>query len=413
MALATALGALRHPRFRVYFFAQGISILGGFVQQVALAWLIYRLTGSSALLGITAFCTLAPQLFIGPLAGAWIDRHDKRHLLLLVESLMAAQALGLALLTWAGLITPPLIVAMALLQGVLNAVDLPTRQSLLLNLVGGRAHLASAIALNAATFNIGRLVGPPLGGLLIGVSSEAWCFALNGVSYLVLIGSIGLMRLDAGPATRSSVGGALREGLRYMTGNFAFRSLLLHVAVLNTTAMSYVVLMPLFAKAVYGGNAVTLGLLLGAAGGGALVASLFLGSLHSPARAAAFVSRISVLTALVMAGIALTRHAGLALPLLALLGFGISIGNVGTNSVLQGIAPDAMRGRVVAVFAGIRFGFDALGGLAAGFAAARFGAPTTLLGSAVLLGIAALFLFRRSARLCTDVERQHRELTQP
>lgn len=381
------------------------------MQQVALSWLVYRITGSSALLGITAFCTLAPQLLIGPLAGAWIDRHDKRHLLLLVESLMAMQALALALLTWSGLITPPLIVGMALMQGMLNAVDLPTRQSLLLDLVGSREHLASAIALNAVSFNIGRLAGPPLGGLLIGISSETWCFSLNAASYFVLIASIGLMKIEVGPATRASVGGALREGLRYMVGNFAFRILMLHLMVLNLTAMTYVVLMPLFAKAVFAGNAMTLGLLLGAAGAGALVGSIFLGSLHTPARAAAFVTRMSLLTALVMAGVSLTHHAGLALPLMVLLGFGISIGNVGTNSVLQGIAPDVLRGRVVAVFAGIRFGFDALGGLAAGFAAARFGAPLTLLASAGLLGVASLFMLRRSNRLCGEVERQHRELT--
>jgi MFS family permease len=410
MNFASSVSALRHRRFRTYFIAQAISILGGFIQQVALSWLVFRLTGSSELLGITAFCSMIPQLFLGPVAGAWIDRSDKRKLLILVESLMAVQALGLALLTWNGMITPGMIVAMSLLYGILNAVDLPTRQSLLLDLVGGRQDLGSAIALNAVTFNIGRFIGPPIAGVLVGLTSEAACFALNGLTFAVLIGSVLRMRIESLPNSRSTLRGALTEGLEFMAGNLAMRSLLLHLMVFNLTSASYVVLLPMFAKLVFGGNAITLGLLWGAAGGGALAGTLFLGTLHTPPRAAAVIPLMSGMTALSLVAIALTGQLAFALLLLALLGFALSITNVGTNTVLQGIAPDALRGRVVSVFAGIRFGFDAFGGLLAGLIAGYAGAPATLLGEGVLLGMASLWLLRRRNSLRKDVERQHQSL---
>src|SRR6218665_3994922 len=183
----SALRALRHRNFRLYFFGHSISTLGTWIQQVALAWLVYHLTNSAALLGITTCAALLPQLLVGPLAGAWIDRHDKRRLLILVEGLLGIQALVLALLTHTGHITPELLVAMAALLGVLNAVDTPLRQSLLSQFVDDRADLPNALALNAMLFTLSRFIGPPLAGLLLGFVSEAVCFALNAFSYLALM----------------------------------------------------------------------------------------------------------------------------------------------------------------------------------------------------------------------------------
>jgi MFS family permease len=175
------LRALEHRNFRLYFFGQAVSILGSWIQQVAMAWLVYRLTGSAALLGVTAFAALIPQLLVGPLAGAWIDKHDKRKWLMRVQGLLAAQALVLAGLTWMGWVGPGLLVLMAVLLGVLNSFDTPLRQSLISVFVARREDLPNALALNAMLFNTGRFIGPPVAGLLLGLTSEAACFALNAV----------------------------------------------------------------------------------------------------------------------------------------------------------------------------------------------------------------------------------------
>lgn len=369
------LRALRHRNFRLYFAGHAISTLGTWIQQVALAWLIYRLSGSAALLGLTTCVALLPQLFVGPLAGAWIDRHDKRRLLILVETLLGVQALVLALLTWLGWINPTLIVAMAALMGVLNAFDTPLRQSLLSQFVDDRADLPNALALNAMLFTSSRFVGPPLAGLLLGVSSEALCFFLNGLSYLALV--IGLLLIHLRPAERAagSYRDLLGEGLRYARHNPRIRAMMLSVLVINFTASSYVVLLPVFAKDIFAGDATTLGWLWGAAGLGSLLSTLLLASrlsVDSLPRTILAASAITALALLVFAG---SDILPLSLAAMALIGFGITVSNVGTNIVLQSEAPEALRGRIVSLYTSTRFGFDALGGLLVGLLAAHLGAP--------------------------------------
>ena len=389
--------ALQHVNFRLYFAGQAVSILGSWVQQVALAWLVYRLTGSAALLGVTTFAALLPQLLIGPLAGAWIDRHDKRRLLIGVEGLLAGQALLLAGLTAQGWITPPLIVAMSLLLGVLNAVDTPLRQSLIGSFVGGREDLPNALALNAMLFNAGRFVGPPLAGALLALTGEAWCFALNGLSFLALMGGLLLIRGAPPVRVRGSVGAVFREGLGYVRGDALLRLLILGVALVNFTASSYAVLLPVFAKDVFGGDARTLGWLWGAAGCGAFLATLLLAARSAPGALVRLVALGALLGGAALLGFAAAGSVVLALPAMVLLGFAISVGNVGSNMLLQSLAPEALRGRVVSFYTSTRFGFDALGGLLAGLLAAHLGAAPTLAleGGALLLFCAWLLLRRR------------------
>ena len=279
-----SLRALRHRNFRLYFAGHAVSTLGTWVQQVALAWLVYRLTGSAALLGITSCVALLPQLFIGPLAGAWIDRHDKRRLLLASQSLMALQAAALAGLTASGLITPALIVGMSALLGVLSAFDTPLRQSLLSRFVDDRADLPNALALNASLFTCSRFVGPPLAGLLLGLTSESLCFALNALSYLALVAGLLRVRLAPGVRASGSMGSVFREGLDYALRTPSVRRLMLGVLLVNLTASSYAALLPVFARDVFAGDARTLGWLWGAAGFGSLLSSLFLAQHQDPAR---------------------------------------------------------------------------------------------------------------------------------
>lgn len=401
--LPAALRSLRHRNFRVYVGGQAVSILGSWIQQVAMSWLVYRITGSSTLLGVTAFCALAPQLFVGPLAGAWIDRHDKRLLLIRVEALLSIQAAVLAALTWAHLVTPSLLIGMSLILGVLNAVETPLRQSLLSVMVGGREDLANAVALNASLFNIGRFIGPPIAGLLVGFTSEAFCFLLNAVSFAALILSLVRIPATVPAGAKAAVGQVFKEGLRYAAENFSIRQVILALISLNLTASAYAVLLPIFAKVVFAGDARTLGLLWGAAGCGAFSSTLFLASRRTPAHTVRAVMGGLVLSAFALIAFALTSQLIPALLAMGALGFGISVTNVGANAVLQVVAPERLRGRIISFFTGARFGFDAIGGLIAGFVAEHFGASSTLLAEGVVLMLATLWLRSHRHRLVREV----------
>ncbi|WP_442113629.1 MFS transporter [Pseudomonas sp. NUPR-001] len=393
----SSLRALRHRNFRLYFFGHAISTLGTWIQQVALSWLIYRLTDSVALLGLTTFAALIPQLLVGPFAGAWIDRHDKRRLLIMVETALAVQALVLAGLTASELIGPTLIVFMAALLGVLNAVDTPLRQSLLSQFVDDRQDLPNALALNAMLFTLSRFIGPPLAGLLLAVISEAVCFSLNAVSYLALV--IGLACVRQLPTARASgsFANVFREGLRYALDSPQVKQLMLSVMVINLTASTYVVLLPVFARDIFAGDARTLGWLWGAAGLGSLAASVVLAGHRSTTPLVRLILASAASSAVAMLVFAVSTQLWLSLLAMAALGFGITLCNVGTNILLQSQAPEALRGRVVALYTSTRFGFDAIGGLLAGLVAARLGAPMVLLGAGALLLVYCAWAVRRPA----------------
>lgn len=399
MPLPASMRALGHRPFRYYFVGQGVSILGSWIQQVALSWLVYRLTGSAALLGITAFASLIPMLVIGPLAGAWLDRHDRRKVLVGVQALLFLQAGALAALTWLDLIGPATIILMSLLLGTLNAVDTPARQSLIGHMVADRADLPNALALNAMLFNLGRFIGPPVAGLLLTVMSEAGCFAINALSYLALLWGVAAMRVGPMPRAAGSVGHVFREGVRYAFTTWSIRTLIVVLALLNITASAYAVLLPVFAKEVFLGDARTLGWLWGAAGAGAFASTLMLAHLKTVRATVNAVVAGVLISALALVAFPLAERLPLALAAMAALGYGISVTNVGINTALQTLAPDHLRGRVVSFFSSTRFGFDAIGGLIAGAAAATYSAPATLIAEGVLLGAVALWLVSRAGAL--------------
>lgn len=391
--------ALAHRNFRFYFIGQGVSVLGSWVQQVALSWLVYRLTGSVALLGVTTFAALLPILFIGPLAGAWIDRHDKRRLLILVQGLLALQAGSLALLTALDAIGPRLIIVMSLVLGVLNAFDTPLRQSQIGAFVDRRDDLPNALALNAMLFNSGRFIGPPLAGLLLGLTSEAACFAINALSFTALAVGVARIRVAPPPRAAGSIGEVFREGLRYVWTEYPARMQILILAVVNITASSYAVLLPVFAREVFAGDARMLGWLWGAAGAGAFLGTIFLATrkrLKSLVRVVVGGAGLGAISLLLFS---YNRYLPLALAAMAGVGFGISVCNVGVNMLLQGAAPDHLRGRVVSFFSSTRFGLDAIGGLLAGLLAARIGVQAAVLVEGVLLGAFFLWSLRLVPRL--------------
>lgn len=400
------LRALAHRNFRYYFFGQAISVLGSWVQQVALSWLIYRLTGSVALLGITAFASLLPILIIGPLAGAWIDRHDKRILLIIVQGLLGLQAATLSILTAMDAIGPQLIVAMAVLLGVLTAFDTPLRQAQIGSFVGRREDLPNALALNAMVFNAGRFLGPPLAGLLLGLTSESICFAINALSFGALAFGVARIRVTPAPRAAGSMGKVFSEGLRYVTTEYPIKMLIFILATVNITASSYAVLLPVFAKDVFAGDARMLGWLWGAAGAGAFLGTVFLATRQ----------RLPGLIKVVIGGAGLSAVGLLvfaynvmlvpALLAMAAVGFGISVCNVAVNMLLQSMAPDHLRGRVVSFFSSTLFGFDAIGGLLAGLLAARIGVQAAMLVEGLVLAAFFVWALRLVGRLRAEVVRR-------
>lgn len=403
--LPDSVRALGHRNFRYYFTGQVVSILGSWIQQVAMSWLVYRLTGSVALLGITTFAALVPMLVVGPLAGAWIDRHDKRRLLIIVQGLLALQALVLAALTMLDLVGPALLVGMSVLLGVLNAFDTPLRQSQINSFVDDRADLPNALALNAMAFNAGRFLGPPLAGLLLGLTSEAFCFVLNALSFSALAFGVWRIRVAASPRATGSTALVFREGLGYVWAEYPIRTLILILATANLTASSYAVLLPVFAKDVFAGDARTLGMLWGAAGGGAFLGTVFLATRkHLPGLVSVVVSGAAI-SALGLLLFSYNRILPVSMFAMGMVGLGISIGNVATNMLLQTLAPDRLRGRVVSFFSSTRFGFDAIGGLLAGLLAAQIGVQRAMLLEGVVLAVFVIWTLRVRGRLRDEVVR--------
>lgn len=377
--------ALAHRDFQIYFVGQGVSTLGKWVQQVALAWLAYHLTGSAILLGAITFLSLLPQLLIGPVAGAWIDRHDKRRLLIGVQTLLALQSLSLAVLTWQAWMGTWVIVFMALLLGLLSAFETPLRQALIGSFVPVAQDLPNALVLNAMLINAARFAGPPLAGWLISASGEAGCFLLTAVAFAALL--VGLCKVQGTPVAKAtgSTGQAFKEGLAYLWNTRAVRRLLISVVAVNLLASCYSVLLPILARLVFAGDAQTLGWLWGAAGAGAFAATLFLAFNSTLSKLQTVIGAGALLCAAALCGLALSHLLPAALLALAVLGFGITVSNVSTNMLLQSRAPGALRGRVIAFYIAMRFGFEALGGLLAGLVAAWAGAPATLAVAGIAL----------------------------
>lgn len=308
-----------------------------------------------------------------------------------VQSILASQSLLLALLTWLGWMNASVIIAMALLLGQLSAFETPLRQALIGSFVPVAADLPNALVLNAMLINAARFIGPPLAGWMIASWGEAGCFLLTAIAFAALL--LGLYKVKGVPVVKAagSTGQAFKEGVDYLWQTRSVRRLLISVVMVNLLASCYSVLLPILARVVYLGDARTLGWLWGAAGAGAFVATLFLAFNGGLSKLRGFIGIGALLCALALAALAFSMPLAVALAALAVLGFGITVSNVSTNMLLQSNAPSALRGRVIAFYIAMRFGFEAMGGLLAGATAAWLGAPVALglAGLALLLYCAA------------------------
>lgn len=390
---SSAFRALKHRNYRFYFIGQAISILGTWVQQVALSWLVYRLTGSATLLGLTAFLAQAPQLIIGPISGPWLDKHNRQRMLMTTQALLMLQAILLGVLSFCNLLETWHLIVLATMMGVFTSVDVPLRQSLLSQIVTNKEDVPNAIALNAALFNSARFLGPPIAGVLLTLTSETICFFINAASFLALILLAAKMQIAPTPKLRQSFGNALSEGMQYIFQHHKVKTLLFVVAILNITASAYVVLMPAFTREIYHGDAQLLGGLLGAAGAGALTSSIWLASRTNHQAILKIVLFGIWLTASALLIFSLTHYLPIALLSICAVGFGIALTNVASNSYIQLAVTDQLRGRVLSVYTAIRFGFDALGGLIAGAVASQIGVNHTLTVNAIILLLAACWYF--------------------
>jgi MFS family permease len=346
---------------------------------------VYRLTRSTLLVGVVAFAGLFPTFAFAPLAGVWMDRVDRRSLLVWTQVAAAVQSLLMAALTIAGIVTIGEIIALALMQGVINAFDMPARQSFLVQMVENRNDLSNAIALNSSMVNGARLVGPALAGILIGIIGEGGCFLIDGISYIAVIVSLLLMRVV--PRQRGAVAGTIeqiREGWRYVSTFRPVRSILMLAALVCFVGYPYTVVLPVFASEVFGGGGPTLGLLTGAAGAGALVAAL---SLAARKTVVGLTRNLQATTTIVGAGLILfgvSRWLWLSLILIAVIGFGIMQAVAASNTIIQTLVSDDKRGRVMSYFTMAVTGATPFGSLLIGALANRFGAPITLVVAGVL-----------------------------
>jgi MFS family permease len=376
------LRALRSRNFRLFVAGQSVSLVGTWMQQVAMSWLVYRLTGSVMLLGVVGFASQIPTIFISPVAGVLADRWDRRRLLIATQALAMFQAAFLALVVLTGVVQVWQIILLSLVLGVVNAFDIPVRQSFVVEMVEHREDLGNAIALNSSLVNGARLIGPAIAGLLVASVGEGICFILNAISYLAVIVALAAMRIPHGSLhsrPRRHIMHELHEGFMYAYKFGPIRSILLLVALVSLMGMPYAVLIPVFAKDILHGGAHTFGFLMTAAGSGALVGTLYLASRQSVLGLGRVIVTATIFFAAGIASFALSSNFILSLAALALAGFGAMTLVASCNTVLQTILDEDKRGRVMSFFTMAFVGMAPFGSLGAGAMAGIIGPRDTLL----------------------------------
>jgi MFS family permease len=391
--MPSTLRALRHRNFQLFFSGQLISLIGTWMQTTAQAWLVYRITGSSLKLGAVGFASQFPVFLVAPLGGIVADRFNRRKVVIGTQIASMVLALVLAFLTLTGRVQVWHIFVLAASLGVVNAFDIPGRQAFLVDMVG-KEDLMNAIALNSSMFNGARIIGPAIAGILVAKIGEGWCFFGNGLSYVAVIIGLLMMRVER-PARRASTASPwthLLEGFRFVRHTAPIRAILLLLGLVSLVAMPYSILMPIFADKILHGGARGLGILMGATGVGALFGALTLASrsgVHGLGRWVAF-SCAGFGVSLIL--FSWSRNFWLSAALLLPVGFGMMLQMSSSNTLIQAMVPDHLRGRVMAVYSMMFMGMAPFGALLGGALADRLGAPVTVtMGAVACLGGATLF----------------------
>jgi MFS family permease len=393
--LPIALRALRHRNFQLFFGGQLISLIGTWMQNVAQAWLVYRITGSSLLLGSVGFASQIPLLLASPAGGIVADRYNRQKVVIGTQTVSMLLAFVLAILTLKGAITVPEIFVLAVLLGVVNAFDIPGRQAFLVEMVG-KEDLMNAIALNSSMFNGARIVGPAIAGLLVANIGEGWCFFANAVSYIAVI--IGLFMMQVPDRPKRPIGSPLAhliEGFRFVRNTALVRALLVLLALVSLVAMPYTVLMPIFADKILHGGARGLGILMAATGVGALLGALTLATRTGVQGLSRWVAISCAGFGVWLIAFASSRNFWLSTALLVPVGFCMMLQMSSSNTLIQAMVPDHLRGRVMSVYSMMFMGVAPFGALLGGALADRVGAPTMVaMGGVAALGGALIFYLR-------------------
>ncbi len=389
--------ALRHRNYRLFFGGQSISLIGTWMQRIALSWLVYRLTGSALLLGLVSFVSQLPTFVLAPFAGVWSDWGNRQRIIILTQCLAALQAGVLAALVLSGAIAVWQIILLGIFLGLINAVDMPVRQAFVVEMIEDRADLGNAIALNSSMVNGARLIGPSIAGVLVAALGEGICFLVNALSYLPVIAALAAMRVkpreSKGQAAR--VWTELREGFDYAFGSPPIRAILLLLAVVSLLGMPYTVLMPVFAREILHGGPSTLGFLMGAVGLGALLGAIYLAYRRGVLGLGRFIALASTIFGFGLIAFSLSRALGLSLLSLLVAGFGMTAQAAASNTVLQTIVAEDKRGRVMSLYTMAFMGMFPFGGLLAGGLAGLIGPTETILLGGASSILSALLFTRR------------------
>ncbi|HET6361070.1 MAG TPA: MFS transporter [Gemmatimonadota bacterium] len=390
--LPVALRSLRHRNFRLFAAGQLVSMTGTWIQLVAQSWLVYRLTGRATLLGLVGFAGNFPIFLLAPIGGALADRFERRKIIVVTQAISMVLAFVLAALTLGGIVREWHIVALAAGLGIIHAFDIPARQSFLVEMVG-REDLINAIGLNSSLFNGARMAGPAVAGLLVALIGEGWCFLINALSFAAVLVALLAIRVPPFQApAKSSTLSRIREGFAFSARERPVRALLVMLAILSLTGMPYIVLMPVFAERVLFGGPAAYGILMSAAGMGALTGAIVLASKRDVRGLGGWVARAAIGFGSLLAVFSLSRSMWLSVLLLLPIGFTMMVQISSSNTLIQTMVPDALRGRVMSVYSMMFMGMAPLGALLAGWSADRIGAPTTvLIGGAACVAAAAIF----------------------
>jgi len=389
--------AFASRNYRLFFSGQTVSLVGTWITRIATSWLVYRLTGSALLLGVVGFCGQIPTLILAPFAGVLVDRWNRHRILVVTQVLSMLQSVALAALTLGKVITVTDVLILQIVQGIINAFDTPARQSFVVEMVEDRADLPNAIALNSSMVNASRIIGPSIGGIIIAAVGEGWCFALDAVSYLAVIASLLAMRLAPRVRTRSTtrLSEDLATGFHYVTRFVPVRSALLLLSLVSIMGMPYTVLMPAISANVLHGGAHTLGFLMTASGAGALGGALYLASRRSVLGLGRAMAVAATTFGLGLTAFSFSRSLWLSLLVLPIVGAGMMITMAATNTIIQTVVEEDLRGRVMAFYTMAFLGTAPIGSLVAGVAADRIGPQRTiLLGGLACVAAGMWFMYR-------------------
>jgi MFS family permease len=384
--------ALRHRNFRLFFMGQSISLVGTWMQMTAVAWLVWRLEHNAVLLGLTGFAARIPAFMMAPLAGVLVDRSNRHRLVIITQTLAMLQALTLAGLVLSGHVAIWQIILLSLIMGFIDSLDLPARQSFMIQMLDRREDLTSALALNSSMVNGARLLGPVIAGLIIAAAGEGFCFLVNGLSYIAVIAGLLMMRVP--PSIRAgqnkTVFHHLKEGFVYAFGFRPIRALLLLVALVSLTGASYAQLLPVFAQQILHGGPLTQGLLASSAGLGALIGAAFLAMRRNIRGLEVWIAWAPAVFGLGLIGMGSSSLLWLTLAVMPVIGFGMLIQMAATNTVLQTIVDDDKRGRVMSFYSMAFMGTVPLGSLLAGVLVHWIGAPLTVISGGLCCIAASL-----------------------